>query len=106
VSLQNAILRIADGILVVGAQSYLGLAFPAIVAESARSIVGIATRLIMWYFWFSAFLVAAAPVMIASQAATEHYDQSARSTLIASALTLAGFFIFAIFIGAASWGWD
>jgi hypothetical protein len=112
----SALARGAGLLIAVVFQSYVALAFAAIVAESARSIVGSATGVGKWAFWASAFLVAVTPAVVALKSiasylkeSPENYNPAAvigfRATTPTSILGAIGFIVFAFFPTAVSWGW-
>jgi hypothetical protein len=112
----SAFARGAGLLVAVVFQSYVALAFAAIVAESARSIVGGATGIGKWIFWHSAFLVAITPAAVALRSlksylkdSTENYSPADvigfRATTPTSILGAIGFIVFALFPHAVSWGW-
>jgi hypothetical protein len=111
----SAAARTAGIFIAVPCQSYVALAFAAMIIESARPIVERSTGFWTWFFWALVIFVASEPGAIAVKSVASHHKDSnadplttfitTNSAALTSSINLAGSIIFAIFPSVISWGW-
>lgn len=110
---KNAAARVAGLLITVACQSYLALAFAAVIIESARPITEKASGAWQIFLWCVVVFVAAEPGAIAvNWVAAGQPDENltvsrvtTQTAVLTSSVNFAGAVIFVIFPSVVSWGW-
>jgi hypothetical protein len=110
---KNAAVRGAGLLIAVACQSYVALAFAAVIIESARPITGKTSGAWQIFLWCVAVFVASEPgAMAVKSVATKTADENPivtrvtnQTALLTSSVNFFGSIIFAIFPSVVSWGW-
>ncbi|HEU0173445.1 MAG TPA: hypothetical protein VFV58_04225 [Blastocatellia bacterium] len=112
---KNAVAYMVGFLIVILGQSYVALAFAAMIIESARPMTGRATGLVKWFLWALAVFVASEPGAIAVKSIASHHNEpdanplatsiTSQTALLTSSVNFFGSIVFAMFPSAVSWGW-